>query len=194
MTRPSPGRRAAAGHGWRTVRPRPGASGATNGALFRYAGADTATTPCTACPPRVKRSSTCQIHLNGDAMRMYGSLHPDSHAQAWGAELHCRSYRHVRQRSESAHVVCCRRQTSCSQAFKRCQAIVPRTVPDRLCVLVMAQDTSCRAAVAGACSDAAVPTTNSVPLADWSCALPACNHQSACEPMHCCGLYMTIRL
>ena len=134
------------------------------------------------------------IYLNSDALRIHGPIHPDSHAQALGTERHGRSYRHVRQHKGSEHLMCRRCQTLCSQGITRCQAITARTVPDRLCVLVMAQDTSCRAPAAGACSDAAVPTTNSVPLADWSCALPACNHQSACEEMHCCGDNITIRL
>ncbi len=49
-----------------------------------------------------------------------------------------------------------------------------RTGADRLAVLVIAQVMSGRGAAAGACSGAAVATTNSVPLADVLCALPAC--------------------
>lgn len=85
------------------------------------------------------------------------------------------SHRHVRQHSKRVAVA---RLPAANKSQGR-RAIVPRTVPDRLCVLVIAQETSCRAAVAGACCDAAVPTTNSVPLAAWSCALPACSHQSS---------------
>ncbi len=49
-----------------------------------------------------------------------------------------------------------------------------RALPDRLCVLVIAQETSWRGAAAGACSEAAVPITYSVPLADMLCELPPC--------------------
>ena len=49
-----------------------------------------------------------------------------------------------------------------------------RALPDRLCVLVIAQETSWRGAAAGACSEAAVPITYSVPLADMLCELHPC--------------------